>query len=297
MQRAPIGALCISSGHHRHWPAFTPPPWPGIGPPLTVTPPPPGNAVPCMMQKAGAKASWFSAHLRHDDCLCSRLDRRSGSEASTHRLEGTRLLPNLRGEGVRRQARSPWSWPGCSIRAARRMLSWPHDSIGSRERQRICDIVEKLNDAGAGLRSLAEPWADTTSPAGRMVLTVFAGIAEFERALIHQRTSSGRIAAKARSVRFGRPPKLTIDRIALGERLVGEAPRFVKPPSRSNVITPPSIGCCPSPDHRALRHVVRSRARHRSGRPQRYLTVERSNQAAVKRSWGADSGTGMILWI
>lgn len=55
----------------------------------------------------------------------------------------------------------------------------------------LLDIAEKLNEAGAGLRSLAEPWADTTSPAGRMVLTVFAGIAEFERALIHQRTSSG----------------------------------------------------------------------------------------------------------
>lgn len=55
-----------------------------------------------------------------------------------------------------------------------------------------------------------------------MALTVFAGIAEFERALIHQRTSSGRIAAKARGVRFGRPSKLTADQIALGERLIGE---------------------------------------------------------------------------
>lgn len=55
-----------------------------------------------------------------------------------------------------------------------------------------------------------------------MVLTVFAGIAEFERELIHQRTSSGRVAAKARGVRFGRPPKLTLDQIALGERLVNE---------------------------------------------------------------------------
>lgn len=62
---------------------------------------------------------------------------------------------------------------------------------------------------GAGLRSLAEPWADTTSPAGRMVLTVFAGIAEFERSLIIDRTRSGREAAKARGVRFGRRPTLT----------------------------------------------------------------------------------------
>ena len=48
----------------------------------------------------------------------------------------------------------------------------------------LLDVAERLRDAGAGLRSIAEPWADTTSLAGRMVLTVFAGIAEFERALI-----------------------------------------------------------------------------------------------------------------
>ncbi|WP_010220034.1 recombinase family protein [Sphingomonas sp. PAMC 26621] len=92
----------------------------------------------------------------------------------------------------------------------------------ARSTQDLLDIAEKLKEAGAGLRSLAEPWADTTSPAGRMVLTVFAGIAEFERELIHQRTSIGRVAAKARGVRFGRPSMLTADQIALGQRLVGE---------------------------------------------------------------------------
>lgn len=92
----------------------------------------------------------------------------------------------------------------------------------ARSTRDLLDIAERLKDAGAGLQSLAEPWADTTSPAGRMVLTVFAGIAEFERDLIHQRTSSGRTAARARGVRFGRPPKLTADQIALGKRLVGE---------------------------------------------------------------------------
>jgi DNA invertase Pin-like site-specific DNA recombinase len=92
----------------------------------------------------------------------------------------------------------------------------------ARSTKDLLDIAENLNEAEAGLRSLAEPWADTTSPAGRMVLTVFAGIAEFERELIRQRTSSGRVAAKARGVRFGRPPKLTADQIALAHRLVRE---------------------------------------------------------------------------
>jgi DNA invertase Pin-like site-specific DNA recombinase len=66
----------------------------------------------------------------------------------------------------------------------------------ARSTQDLLDIAETLNRAGAGLRSLAEPWADTTSPAGKMVLTVFAGIAEFERSLIAERTRSGRIAAQ-----------------------------------------------------------------------------------------------------
>jgi DNA invertase Pin-like site-specific DNA recombinase len=43
----------------------------------------------------------------------------------------------------------------------------------------LLEIAEAIRAKDAGLQSLAEPWADTTSPAGRMVLTVFAGIAEF----------------------------------------------------------------------------------------------------------------------
>ena len=54
----------------------------------------------------------------------------------------------------------------------------------ARSTRDLLEIAEQLNEAQAGLRSLHEPWADTTSPAGRMVLTVFAGIAEFERELI-----------------------------------------------------------------------------------------------------------------
>jgi DNA invertase Pin-like site-specific DNA recombinase len=92
----------------------------------------------------------------------------------------------------------------------------------ARSTRDLLDIADKLKAAEAGLRSLHEPWADTTSPAGRMVLTIFAGIAEFERELILERTGSGRVAAKQRGVRFGRPPKLTSDQIALAQRLVSE---------------------------------------------------------------------------
>ncbi|WP_246233320.1 recombinase family protein [Aurantimonas aggregata] len=93
----------------------------------------------------------------------------------------------------------------------------------ARSTRDLLDIAERLDAAEVGLRSLAEPWADTTSPAGRMVLTVFAGIAEFERSLIHERT--GRATAKAKGVRFGRPPALSGDQLALAQRLRDEGKR------------------------------------------------------------------------
>jgi len=98
----------------------------------------------------------------------------------------------------------------------------------ARNTRDLLDIAEQLQAKGAGLRSLAEPWADTTSPAGRMVLTVFAGIAEFERSLIVERTRNGREAAMKRGVRFGRRPTLTPAQIAHARRLIDAEGRTAK---------------------------------------------------------------------
>lgn len=92
----------------------------------------------------------------------------------------------------------------------------------ARSTRDLLDIAESIQAVGAGLRSLAEPWADTTTPAGRMVLTVFAGIAEFERSLIDDRTRSGREAAKRRGVQFGRRPTLTAGQIEHARELLAE---------------------------------------------------------------------------
>jgi len=86
----------------------------------------------------------------------------------------------------------------------------------------LLDIADRIHGSGAGLRSLAEPWADTTTPAGGMVLNVFAGIAKFERGLIVERTRSGRTAAKQRGVKFGPPPTLAPIQIAHARRLINE---------------------------------------------------------------------------
>ena len=65
----------------------------------------------------------------------------------------------------------------------------------ARSTRDLLELAEVITAAGASLKSLGEPWADTTTPAGKMVLTVFAGIAEFERAHIRD-TDAGRVAAK-----------------------------------------------------------------------------------------------------
>jgi len=107
------------------------------------------------------------------------------------------------------------------VRSGDTIVVWKLDRL-ARSTRHLLDIADTISQTGAGLKSLSEPWADTTSPAGRMVLTVFAGIAEFERELIRERTTSGRIAAKQRGVRFGRPTKLTREQLALAERLLAE---------------------------------------------------------------------------
>ena len=98
----------------------------------------------------------------------------------------------------------------------------------ARSTRDLLDIAERIQRAGAGLRSLAEPWADTTTPAGRMVLTVFAGIAEFERCLIIDRTTAGREAAKARGVKFGPKPSLSAAQIQHARDLIEKEGHTVK---------------------------------------------------------------------
>jgi DNA invertase Pin-like site-specific DNA recombinase len=85
--------------------------------------------------------------------------------------------------------------------------------------------MHEVTKRGAGLKSLADTWADTTTAHGRLMLTVLGGLAEFERELIRTRTSEGRTKAKARGVHMGRPAALNRDqqREALARREAGEA--------------------------------------------------------------------------
>src|SRR3954468_10280878 len=71
-------------------------------------------------------------------------------------------------------------------------------------------IVKQIVDAGGQFRSLAEPWADTATNTGRLMIAVLGGLADVERDLIRTRTAEGRNRAKARGKHMGRPPKLTV---------------------------------------------------------------------------------------
>lgn len=79
----------------------------------------------------------------------------------------------------------------------------------ARSTRDLLNLLDAISTAGASFRSLADAWADTTTPHGRLMLTVLGGLAEFERELIRSRTSDGRARAKARGVHLGRPPALT----------------------------------------------------------------------------------------
>lgn len=94
----------------------------------------------------------------------------------------------------------------------------------ARSTRDLLNILDAISKAGAKFKSLADAWADTTTPHGELMITILAGLATFERHLIRARTDEGRKRAQARGVRFGRPLKLTRYQIeeALARREAGE---------------------------------------------------------------------------
>jgi DNA invertase Pin-like site-specific DNA recombinase len=79
----------------------------------------------------------------------------------------------------------------------------------ARSTRDLLNTLAAVADKQAGFKSLGDPWADTTTPHGKLMITILGGLAEFERHLILSRTGEGRVRAKARGVKFGRKPKLT----------------------------------------------------------------------------------------
>ncbi len=132
---------------------------------------------------------------------CDRIFQEKISGAKIDRPELQRLLDHLRPDDI--------------------VVVWKLDRL-ARSTQNLLELADLIKLAEASFSSLSEPWADTSSPSGKMVMTVFAGIAEFERALIRERTGAGRVAAQKRGVRFGRPKKMNEEQKLLAKRLLQE---------------------------------------------------------------------------
>lgn len=147
--------------------------------------------------------------------------RKVASGAKTDRTQLRRLLDSLKAGDVMMVTRLD--------RLARSTLDLLH-------------TLKAVADKGAGFRSLADAWADTTTAHGRLMLTVLGGLAEFERELIRARTGEGRRRAKAQGKSLGRPFKLTDHQQAeaLARRETGE--ETLAEIGRSYNVSPATIG-------------------------------------------------------
>jgi DNA invertase Pin-like site-specific DNA recombinase len=77
----------------------------------------------------------------------------------------------------------------------------------SRSTSDMLSLVQEITAKGCYIKSLNESWLDTSSPAGELMLTIFAGMAQFERKLLLQRCNEGRAIAVSKGVQMGRPRK------------------------------------------------------------------------------------------
>ena len=113
------------------------------------------------------------------------------------------------------------------------VVVWKLDRL-SRSLKDLLHIMERLAQAGAGFRSLTEA-IDTTTPAGRMLMQMVGSFAEFERAMIRERTQAGLAVARAEGRIGGRRPKLgpqqqaaIVDMVTSGQQTQAAAARLFK---------------------------------------------------------------------
>jgi len=117
---------------------------------------------------------------------CRRIFEEASSGGRWDRPELHRMLDQLREDDV--------------------VIVWKLDRL-SRSLKDVLHIMERIGEAGAGFRSITEA-IDTTTPAGRMMMQMVGSFAEFERAMIRERTSAGLAAARAEGRIGGRRKKL-----------------------------------------------------------------------------------------
>ena len=144
---------------------------------------------------------------------CERIYREKGSGGRWDRPELHRLLEQLRKGDV--------------------LVVWKLDRL-SRSLRDVLTIMERVGEAKAGFRSLTEA-IDTTTPAGRMMMQMVGAFAEFERAMLRERTKAGLETARQEGRIGGRPPKLSPQQqaeirkmVSRGKKTAADAARLFK---------------------------------------------------------------------
>jgi DNA invertase Pin-like site-specific DNA recombinase len=158
---------------------------------------------------------------------CERIYREKASGGRWDRPELHRLLDQLRKRDV--------------------LVVWKLDRL-SRSLRDVLTLMERLGDSGAGFRSLTEA-IDTTTAAGRMMMQMVGAFAEFERAMLRERTKAGLDAAREEGRIGGRRPKLSDQQrseirrmISKGDKTAADAARLFKvhPATVSRLLARPS---------------------------------------------------------
>ncbi|WP_081068421.1 recombinase family protein [Burkholderia stagnalis] len=107
-----------------------------------------------------------------------------------------------------------------TMRPGDTLVVWRLDRLG-RSLSHLIQLMTDLKHCGVDFRSLNEA-IDTRTPTGRLMFHMIAALAEFERALIAERTRAGMSAARQRGQRIGRPRALTPDQVEIAAQMVRE---------------------------------------------------------------------------
>ena len=144
---------------------------------------------------------------------CERIYREKASAGRWDRPELHRLLNQLRKGDI--------------------LVVWKLDRL-SRSLRDVLTIMERLGEGKVGFRSLTEA-IDTTTPAGRMMMQMVGAFAEFERAMLRERTKAGLDSARREGRFGGRPPKLSsaqqaeiVRMVFKGRKTAADAARLFK---------------------------------------------------------------------
>src|ERR1700678_1357685 len=125
------------------------------------------------------------------------------------------------------------------LRAGDVLVVWKLDML-SRSLRDVLTIMERLSESKAEFRSLTEA-IDTTTPAGRMMMQMVGAFAEFERAMIKERTKAGLDAAREDGRIGGRRPKLSPQQQAEIRKMVAKGGKTAADAARLFRIHPATV--------------------------------------------------------